>query len=50
MWLLSVLEFTHRVIIYKIINHPGHGRIKIDGINGDNKTYLKQKMCMVGTE
>ena len=50
MWLLSVLEFTHRVIIGRCINDPGCGKSKIDGINVSNKIYLKQKMCMIGTE
>ena len=40
MWLLSVLEFTHIVIIYIIANVPGNGRIKIDGINGVKNIYL----------
>ena len=38
-WLLSVLEFTYRVIIDRCINVPGHGKIKIYGINICNKTY-----------
>ena len=49
-WILSVLAFTHRVIIDRCINTTGHGRIKIGGITGDDMTYLKQKMCMIGTE
>ena len=49
MWLLSLLEFKHRVIIYICINDPGHGRRKINGNNADEKTYLKQKMCMIAT-
>ena len=32
------------------INSPGHGRSKIDDINGFGNTSLKQKMCMIGTE
>ena len=43
MWLFSVLEFTHRGIIYRCITDPGCGRSKIDGINGADKTYSKQK-------
>ena len=50
MWLLYALEFTYRVIIYRCMNDPGRGRSKIDGINGSGKTYLKQKICMIGTE
>ena len=38
MWLLSLLSFTDRVIIDRIINSPCHGRIKIYVINGDDKT------------
>ena len=38
MCLLSVLVFTHTVIIYRCINDPGHGRIKIYGINVSEKT------------
>ena len=38
MWLLSVLVFTNRVIIYRCIIAPGHGRSKIYGINRSKKT------------
>ena len=38
------------MIIYRCINSPFHDGIKIDGINGYDKTYLKQKMCMMVTE
>ena len=37
MWVLSVLEFTHRVIIYRFVDAPGHGGSKIYGINGAYK-------------
>ena len=50
MWLLSALEFTHGVIIDICINDQGHGRNKIYCINGSDKTYLKQKICIKGTE
>ena len=50
MWLLSVLAFTYIVIIYRCVNYTGHGRSKIDVINGYVKTYLKQNVCMIGTE
>ena len=40
-WLLSVLKFTYRVIIYIFINNLSHRRSKIDGINGSDKTHLK---------
>ena len=44
------MEFTRILIIYRWSNASGHGIIKIDGINGDDNTYLKQNMCMIGTE
>ena len=50
MWILSVLVFTYRVIIYRYIYDPFRGRSQIDVINGYEKTYLRQKMCMIGTE
>ena len=50
MWLLSVLELLYIMILNRYINAPGYGRIKIDGINLSNKTYLKQNNCMIGTE
>ena len=31
---------------FKFINNPVNVRSKIDGINGSNKSYLRQKMCM----
>ena len=34
MWLFSVLEFTYKVIINKLINSPVHVRSKIDAIDG----------------
>ena len=49
MWLLFVLAFAHRAIIYRCINAPGYDKIKIYGINGPNKTYLKNKF-MIGNE
>ena len=33
-----------------LINAPGHGRSKIYGIHGSGKSYLRQKMCMIGTK
>ena len=45
-----MLLFAYRVIIYGCINTPGHGNRKTYGINGYYKTYLKQKLCMIGTE
>ena len=38
------------MIVDRFVNYPGHGRRKIDSISGLKKTYLKQKMCMIGTE
>ena len=38
------------MIIDICINSPGHGKSKIDDINGSKKTHLKQKMCMKGNE
>ena len=50
MWIVSVLSFKYRGIIYGCINAPGHVRSRIDGINESSKTHTKQKMCMIGTE
>ena len=52
MWLLSVLVFTRRVIIYSYIcmYTTYHDRRKIYGINGAKNMYLKQNICMIGTE
>ena len=44
MRLLYVLVFTYRVIIYRCINDPGHGRSKIYVINGFLKTYFKKNV------
>ena len=49
-WLLSVLSFIYTVIIDRCINSIVYGRIKIDSINRYNKTYLRQKVCMIDTE
>ena len=43
MWLLSILEYTHRVIIDRFINASVHGKRKIYVINGSKNIYLKQK-------
>ena len=32
-----------------MISLPGHRKDIVDGINGCDKSYLKKKMCMVGT-
>ena len=50
MWLLSVLIFTHIVIIDRCIHSSGRGRINVDVIHGYDKSYLRQKMFMIGTE
>ena len=34
LWLLSVLSFTYRGIIYRQFNDPVNGKSKIDVING----------------
>ena len=49
MWLSYILEFIYKVIIDRCINAPGHGITQIDGINGSKNTYLKQKICIIGT-
>ena len=33
LWILSLLPFTYRVIIYRLINPIEHVRIRTDGIN-----------------
>ena len=43
MWILAVLVFIYRLIIDRLINSPGHGRIKIDRINGYENSYLRQR-------
>ena len=45
-----MLEFTYIAITDIFINATGNGRIKIDGINGSRKSYLGEKMCMIGSE
>ena len=50
MRLLYVLVFEYIVIIYIFINDTCHKRSKIYGINGSEKIYLKQNVCIIGTE
>ena len=50
LWILSLLSFTYIVLIYRCSDSPENGSIKIDGINESDKSYLKQKMFMIGTE
>ena len=50
MCLLSVLGFTYILIIDRWINYTGHERRNIDDINGYDKSYLGQKVYMIGTE
>ena len=38
------------MIIYSWINYPGHGRSKMYGINEYEKSYLRQRKSMLGTE
>ena len=33
-----------------MIGAPGHGKDIVDAINSCNKRYLKEKMCMIGTQ
>ena len=50
MCLFSVLKFTYRVIIDICIENTGHRGRKIDSVNGSDNSYLRQKMCIIGTE
>ena len=43
-------KFIYRVVIDICINYPGHSRGKIDGINIFKKSYLRQKMGMIGVK
>ena len=43
LWILSVSEFTYRVIIDSCNNAPGNVIRKINCINGSEKSYLRQK-------
>ena len=38
--ILSVLEFPHTMIINRCNNSTGNRKIKLDGINGFNKSYF----------
>ena len=49
MYLLSKLSFMYQVVIDRCVSAPGHGRSKIDGINGADKAYLRSKMAMIGS-
>jgi hypothetical protein len=49
MYLLSKLSFMYQIVIDRCVSAPGHGRSKIDGINGADKTYLRSKMTMIGS-
>ena len=40
MWLLSVLTFTHRLLMGSCINYPGHGKRKLDSIDLANNIFL----------
>ena len=42
-WTLLVSGFTYRVVIDRFINVTGQGRSKIDGINGSDQSYSRQK-------
>ena len=39
-----------KLVIDMWINSPSHERMKIDGINRYDKSYLRQKMSIMGTE
>ena len=43
MWLLFVLEFLYRVTIDRCNDSTGNGGSKPYGINGSDKSYLRQK-------
>ena len=49
MYLLSKLSMMYQIYIDRCVCAPGHGRSKIDGINGADKSYLKTKMAMIGS-
>jgi hypothetical protein len=39
-YLLSKLSMQYQIIIDRCVSIPGHGKSKIDGINGADKTNL----------
>ena len=43
MCILSALVFTYIVIIDRCINVPGHGRSKIDDMNGSDRDIIRKK-------
>lgn len=49
LYLLSLLAVEHEMRIDRMIQAPGHGKCKIDGYCACEKSFLKAKMCFVGT-
>ena len=47
-FLLSLLAFTHQIVIDRAIGAPGHGKDIVDGLNATDKQFLSYKMCKIG--
>mmetsp|Transcript_86996 Transcript_86996/g.261346 ORF Transcript_86996/g.261346 Transcript_86996/m.261346 type:complete len:95 (-) Transcript_86996:587-871(-) len=47
--LLSVLSYAFGISIDRAIGAPGHGKDIVDGLNAQDKVFLRKKMCMIGT-
>ena len=49
LFFLCYISFKYKIIIDRMIGAPGHGKNLVDSINTSDKTYLKDKMCMIRT-
>ena len=49
LYLLNVLCLKYQIVIDRAVCAPGHGKSIIDGLNAVDKHYLRNVMCMSGS-
>ena len=47
-YLMTMLSYSYGIRMDSAINTPGHGKNVVDGINTNDKHYLKGKMDLIG--
>ena len=47
--IVLLFSTNFNMIVNRIIESPGHGKVVIDGINFDEKRCLIGKICMIST-
>ena len=47
-YLMTVLSYLYGIIMDRAMNSPRHGKSIVDGLNDNDKFYLREKMELLG--